>query len=502
MIDHADSGRHALRRTPRGSRPLASRYIAALALGAWLITAGAGWESGSHAVAAEVDAASAPSPIGFADIIERVKPAVVGVRVKLEEAVSSGDTQQELPFPPGSPLDRFFHQFGVPIPDSPVPKSATGLASGFFISGDGYIVTNNHVVANGKSFEVTTDDGKTYQAKVIGTDPQTDVALIKVSAHTDFPYVRFAADEPRIGDWVLAVGNPFGLGGTVTAGIVSARGRDIGSGPYDDFIQIDAPVNKGNSGGPSFNVKGEVIGVNTAIYSPSGGSVGVAFDIPAETVKLVVQQLKDKGQVTRGWIGVQIQPVTPAIAEAVGLKKSEGALVAIAQPGGPAAKGGVETGDVITSVNEQAVKDPRDLARKIAAIAPGTSAKLGIFHNGQEKTVTVTLGELPRTSAQAKVEEKKAPSEPKILGLTLAPASAVAGAGDEGVVVVEIDPNSRAAESGLQTGDIVLDVGGHAVKTPADVRKIVDESRAQSKHAILMRMKRGDTTSFVAIPVG
>ena len=501
MMDDAGSPVHAPRRASRGSRLLASRYLAALTLGAWLVTAGVEWKPGSHAVAAAVDAVNAPSPVGFADIIDRVKPAVVGVRVKVEAAIPSGDTRQELPFP-GSPLDRFFRQFGVPIPDSPVPKSETAVGSGFFISGDGYIVTNNHVVASGKSFEVTTDDGKTYQAKVIGTDPQTDIALIKVSVPTDFPYVKFAANEPRVGDWVLVVGNPFGLGGTVTAGIVSAHGRDIGAGPYDDFIQIDAPVNKGNSGGPTFNVKGEVIGVNTAIYSPSGGSVGVAFDIPAETVKLVVEQLKEKGHVTRGWIGVQFQPVTPAIGDAVGMKEPEGALVAIAQPGGPAAKGGIETGDVITSVNEQAVKDSRDLARRIGAIAPGTSVKLGVFRNGQEKTVTVTLGELPRTSAQAKAEEKKAPSEPSILGLTLAPASAVAGAGDEGVVVVEIDPSSRAAESGLQTGDIVLDVGRHVVKTPADVRKIVDESHAQSKHAILMRIKRGDTTSFVAIPIG
>ncbi|MGA9091329.1 MAG: Do family serine endopeptidase [Bradyrhizobium sp.] len=476
--------------------------MAALALGTWLVAAGAGWVPGSQAVAAAVDAANAPSPIGFADIIERVKPAVVGVRVKIEEAVSPGDNQQEQPFPPGSPLDRFFRQFGVPIPDIPAPKSGTGLASGFFISADGYIVTNNHVVSDGKSFEVTTDDGTIYQAKVIGTDPQTDVALIKVAAHVDFPYVRFAANEPRIGDWVLAVGNPFGLGGTVTAGIVSARGRDIGAGPYDDFIQIDAPVNKGNSGGPTFNVKGEVIGVNTAIYSPSGGSVGVAFDIPAETVNLIVQQLKDKGHVTRGWIGVQTQPVTPAIADAVGLKKPEGALVALVEPNSPAAKSGVEAGDVIAFVNEQAIKDPRDLARRIGAIAPGISVKIGVSRNGREKTVTVALGELPRTAARAKVEEKKAPGEPSILGLTLAAASAVAGAGDEGVVVVEIDPNSRAAESGLQTGDIILEVGRHAVKTPADVRKIVDEARAQSKHAILVRMKRGDTTSFVGISFG
>ncbi len=261
--------------------------LVALAMAAWLTAPDL--LIGFQAVAAEVDAVGAPAPLGFADIVGRVKPAVVGIRVRIEEATSSDEAQQKNPFPPGSPFDRFFHQFGAPIPDSPAPKSGTALGSGFFVSGDGYVVTNNHLVANGRSFEVTIDSGKTYEAKVIGTDPQTDLALIKVSASTDFPYVRLAAEVPRIGDWVLVVGNPFGLGGTVTAGIVSARGRDIGEGPYDDFIQIDAPVNLGNSGGPTFNVRGEVIGVNTAIFSPSGGSVGVAFDIPAETVKLVVQ---------------------------------------------------------------------------------------------------------------------------------------------------------------------------------------------------------------------
>jgi serine protease Do len=267
------------------------------------------------AAAAEVDAIGVRAPIDFADVVERVKPAVVGVRVRIEGVMTSDETQKEAT---RSPFDRFLHHFGIPMPDARVPKSGFALGSGFFISGDGYVVTNNHVVANGTSFEVTTDNGKTYQAKVIGTDPQTDLALIKVIGGGDFPYVRLAAEVPRVGEWVLPVGNPFGLGGTVTAGIVSARGRDIGAGPYEDFIQIDAPVNKGNSGGPSFNVRGEVIGVNTAIFSPSGGSVGVAFDIPAETVKLIVQQLKDKGHVTRGWIGVQVQEVTPTIAESIG----------------------------------------------------------------------------------------------------------------------------------------------------------------------------------------
>jgi serine protease Do len=223
-------------------------------------------QTGSQAIAAEIDAASAPAPIGFADIVERIKPAVVGVRVKVEIAKPS-DPQ----FPHEGPFDRFFRQFGIPIPDSPAPRSATALGSGFFISKDGYIVTNNHVVAKGGRLEVTADSGTTYEAKLVGADPETDLALIKVGAAVDFAYVRLAESDARIGDWVLAVGNPFGLGGTVTAGIVSARGRDIGAGSYDDFIQIDAPVNEGNSGGPTFNVRGEVIGVNTAIVSPSGG---------------------------------------------------------------------------------------------------------------------------------------------------------------------------------------------------------------------------------------
>ncbi len=473
--------------------------VIVLTIGLWP-TGGAGWRFGSRGLAAEVDAAGAPAPIGFGDIIERVKPTVVGVRVKIEGESLSSDTQRESPFPPGSPLDRFFRQFGLPIPDAPVPRAETALGSGFFISGDGYIVTNNHVVANSTSLEVTTDDGKVYQAKVIGADPQTDVAVIKVTTNIDFPFVRFAEAEPRIGDWVLPVGNPFGLGGTVTAGIVSARGRDIGAGPYDDFIQIDAPVNKGNSGGPTFNVKGEVIGVNTAIDSPSGGSVGVAFDIPSATVKLVVQQLKESGHVSRGYIGVQIQPVTSAIADAVGLKVPEGALVSELQPNSPAGKAGIEAGDVITSVNSQAVKDSRDLARRIATIAPGTSVRLGVFRSGQDKTVTVTLGELPSTTATAKPDEQTTPSER--LGLTLAPASSVAGAGSQGVVITSVAPNSRAAESGLRTGDVITDIGRQSVSTPADVRKMVDDARTQSKRAILMRIKRGDTTSFVAVPIG
>src|SRR6202453_366695 len=299
-------------------------------------------------------------PVGFADIVAKVKPAVISVRVKMEKEETPGLSEDEVPFPPGSPFDRFFRRFGNQNGGEGHRQLVTGQGSGFFLTADGYAVTNNHVVQSADNVQVTTDDGKTYTAKVIGTDPRTDLALIKVDGR-DFPYVKLADAAPRIGDWVLAVGNSFGLGGTVTAGIVSARGRDIGAGPYDDFIQIDAPVNKGNSGGPAFDIDGDVIGVNTAIFSPSGGSVGIAFAIPADTVKSVVAQLRDKGNVTRGWIGVQIQPVTPELAESLGLKKASGALVSEPQANSPAAKAGITSGDVITSVDGNSVADAPEL---------------------------------------------------------------------------------------------------------------------------------------------
>jgi serine protease Do len=360
------------------------------------------------------------------------------------------------------------------------------------------------VVQNAETVQVTTDDGKTYSAKVIGTDPRTDLALIKVDGK-DFPYVKLADGAPRIGDWVLAVGNPFGLGGTVTAGIVSARGRDIGAGPYDDFIQIDAPVNKGNSGGPTFDVDGNVIGVNTAIFSPSGGSVGIAFDIPAETVKTVIAQLRDKGTVTRGWIGVQIQSVTSDLADSLGLKKATGALVSEPQPNSPAAKAGIESGDVITAVNGAAIADARELARKIGTMAPGASVKLDLMRQGQEKSVTLTLGTLPndRQAMNHQNDEHQTPdsSVPK-LGLTLAPSDQVSGSDGNGVVVTAVDPNGVAADHGLKVGDVILDVGGKAVSNPADVRTQLAEARKEGKHALLFRVKSGEGTRFVALPLG
>jgi serine protease Do len=444
-------------------------------------------------------------PAGFADIVAKVKPAVISVRVKIDKPAGVSLNEDDAPFPPGSPMDRFFRRFGMPNggEGNGGHHMVTGQGSGFFITADGYAVTNNHVVQDAENVQVTTDDGKTYSAKVIGTDSRTDLALIKVDGK-DFPFVKLSDNAPRIGDWVLAVGNPFGLGGTVTAGIVSARGRDIGAGPYDDFIQIDAPVNKGNSGGPSFDVEGNVIGVNTAIFSPSGGSVGIAFDIPADTVKNVVAQLRDKGTVTRGWIGVQIQPVTSEIAEGMGLKKASGALVSEPQANSPAAKAGIESGDVIISVDGNAVNDARDLARRIGTMAPGTSVKLGVLHQGQEKTVTVTLGTLPNEKAAANQEKSGATPDndmPK-LGLTLAPSNKMSGAEGSGVVVTAVDPSGVAADHGFQVGDVILDVGGQSVANPSDVRKQLADARKEGKRALMFRVKSGEGTRFVALPLG
>src|ERR1700730_2930721 len=463
------------------------------------------------------DVRKVEKPIGFADIVERVKPSVISVKVNINEKVASkddGGNTDDSPFQPGSPMERFFRRFGGPDGLPPGMRGAprgghavTGQGSGFFISADGYAVTNNHVVDGADKVEVTTDDGKIYKAKVIGTDARTDLALIKVEGGSDFPFAKLSDGKPRIGDWVLAVGNPFGLGGTVTAGIVSARGRDIGNGPYDDFIQIDAPVNKGNSGGPAFNTEGEVMGVNTAIYSPSGGSVGIAFSIPASTVKSVVAQLKDKGSVSRGWIGVQIQPVTQDIADSLGLKKAEGALVAEPQANGPAAKAGIESGDVITQVNGENVKDARELARTIGGLAPGAAVKLNVMHKGQDKVVNLTLGTLPN-QVEAKADDNnddngtptRGTDVPK-LGLTVAPANSVAGAGKEGVVVTEVDPKSAAADRGFKEGDVILEVAGKSVTSPGDVRDAINAAKDDNKNVVLMRVKSGGQSRFVAVPL-
>src|SRR5882757_6003183 len=460
--------------------------------------------------ASAADTQSQQQPAGFADLVAKVKPAVISVRVQMGETPDAADlSSNEEDNPPptqGSPLEKFFQQYGFGEAPAETPQQrriVIGAGSGFFISPDGYAVTNNHVVDHAQSVQVTTDDGTTYKAKVIGTDPNTDLALIKVDGKSSFAYANFADRAPRVGDWVVAVGNPFGLGGTVTAGIVSAQGRDIGSGPYDNYIQIDAPINKGNSGGPAFDTNGKVIGVNTAIYSPSGGSVGIGFDVPAQTAKAVIAELKDKGVVTRGWLGVQVQPVTTGIADSLGMKKAEGAMVDEPQNGSPAAKSGVQSGDVITALNGTPVKDSRDLARKVAALAPGSSVELDILRNGESKTLTIALGELPnRKQANAGNRETRPDSGSPHIGLRLAPANEVAGSGGKGVVVTAVDPDGSAAEHGFQSGDVIIDVGGKTVGNASDVRKALSEARSQGKHAVLMRVKTADTMKFVALPIG
>jgi serine protease Do len=490
--------------------------MASVVAGLGVATYGLDTSSGSFALLSSpahaqvsADLGKVAQPTGFADIAQRVKPSVISVKVTMSDKVAdASDSNDGSDDQSGPPMERFFRQFGGPDGMPPGMREhhgghgvMMGQGSGFFISPDGYAVTNNHVVDGADKVEVTTDGGKTYSAKVIGTDKRTDLALIKVEGGTDFPFVKLAEGKPRIGDWVLAVGNPFGLGGTVTAGIVSASGRDIGNGPYDDFLQIDAPVNKGNSGGPAFNMQGEVVGVNTAIYSPSGGSVGIAFSIPAPTVKNVVAQLKDKGKVSRGWIGVQIQPVTSDIADSLGLKNAEGALVAEPQANGPAAKAGIESGDIITSVNGETVKDARELARTIGGLAPGSSVKLNVLHQGKDKVINLTLGQLPAMQ-QANAESTGSGTDVPRLGMTVAPASSVAGSGKTGVVVTDVDPNSAAAARGFKEGDVILEVAGKSVTNSDDVRNAIKVAHADNKNTVLMRVRTGDASRYVAVPLG
>ena len=446
---------------------------------------------------------SAPAVVqsmpSFADIVAKVRPAVVSVKVKLEATAMNEEDGQEFSMPdlpPGHPLEKFFKQFRDQnkAGKKGAPKQY-GMAqgSGFFITPDGYVVTNNHVVENAIEVTLTTDDGKTVDAKIIGRDPKTDLALLKTIDSGPFPTVSFANTSPRVGDWVVAVGNPFGLGGTVTAGIVSARGRDIGSGPYDDYLQIDAPVNRGNSGGPTFNLNGEVVGVNTAIYSPSGGSVGIAFAIPSETVSSVIGSLKDGGSVARGYLGVQIQPVTPNIADSLGLKSTKGALVAEAQPGTPAADAGLKPGDTITQVNGEVMASPREVSRRISQVKPGDTAIITYIRNGKELTATVKLAAIP--------EQKMAAADPAAVvkaspafGLTLAPAK-----DGSGVLVTDVDPSGIGYEQGMQKGDVILEIGGKSVAKPADVRSAIDEARKDGRKAVILRIKNEESTRFVAL---
>ena len=483
------------RQTILASVAVASLFVA-FAFGEGVLTS----SHVAHAAAVTTaDLKGQPMP-SFAPLIDRVKAAVVSVKVKIvNDGAASGSTVQMDNLPPE--IQQFLKRFGAPNGATQNPQSVVmGEGSGFFISADGFIVTNNHVVDHAKSVTVTMDDGKTLDAKVVGTDPKTDLALLKATQPGDYPFVTFSTEKPRIGDWVVAIGNPYGLGGTVTAGIISADGRDIGDGPYDRFLQIDAPINRGNSGGPTFNTQGQVVGVNTAIFSPSGGSVGIGFAIPSTTADSVIGALEHGGVVPRGYLGVNIQPVTSEIAESMGLKSAKGAIVVEPMPGTPAVEAGLKSGDVITALNGKAVEDAADLTLRIGSFKPGDKVDLTYMRDGAEKTAQVTLADQKNETVAKADKSQSQKDHGASLGIQVAPAKEVPGSGEKGVAIVNVDPNGAAAAQGLKAGDVILDVAGKPVSTPQDVKSQVASAKSQGKKAVLMRIQTADGDRFVAVP--
>ncbi len=458
----------------------------------------------------------------FVDLVRSVKPAVVSITSKIEGADAEADEEGgqggpraagrrmggggmgQMPFPFGMP------QSGMPPGHPQVRHSMEAKGSGFLIDANGIVVTNNHVVKGATSVMVTLDSGASYKAKVIGTDPRTDLAVLKVKADHPLPFIALGnSSDVEPGQWVIAVGNPFGLGGSVTAGIVSARGRDIGEGPYDSFIQVDAPINRGNSGGPLFTQDGKVVGVNTAILSPTGGSVGIGFAIPSNTVKDVVAQIQKSGHVTRGYLGVEAQSVSPAMATAMHLPKlaqdgedgdaGAGALVASVQKDSPAAHAGVQPGDVVRAVDGQVVANPRDLARNVANVAPGTATKLDLIRDGSTRTLDVTLGNLPGQTAEA-----SASSHQGNIGLALAPITPDMRQqldlpeDAHGAVVAQVRPGSPAEQAGLRAGDIVVGVGQSAVNGPRDAADAI-RTASKTNQPLALRIIRDGQPAFVAV---
>ena len=463
-----------------------------------------------------VDAAA---PVNFAPVVQAVSPAVVSVRVKqaAEPRMMNFGNDSFRDFfdnlPKDHPFERFFRDFGQrgfgdrenegnrERRRSP-RQYGMSQGSGFFISEDGLVVTNQHVIDKGTEFTVIDQDGEEYDAVLIGADKRTDLALLKVESDKDFTYVSFAEDVPLVGEWVVAIGNPFGLGGSVTAGIVSARGRDIGAGPYDDFIQIDAPVNRGNSGGPAFNMRGEVIGVNAAIFSPSGGNVGIAFAIPASTATDVIMELKNGGTVVRGWLGVQIQNVTDDIAESIGLDEARGAIIAEALEDGPAEGAGLKSGDTILAVDGNPVDGPRDLSKLIAAYDPDTEVEITVWRRGREQDILVTLGRLEEPQQEASIETDPDTGRTTLsdLGLVLS-TKAEMGLEGNGVVIAEVAPDGPASEKRLRQGDVILEVGGMQVNTPQDVVDALKNAEEEGLKAVLFRVESNDNSRFVALPM-
>jgi serine protease Do len=426
---------------------------------------------------------------GFAELVRAVKPAVIAVLARTAEADLASRAQ-------GSPEGQRL-------------RFSTSQGSGFFITADGYAVTSNHVVKGSVSIEIHTDEGEIYKARVIGADAESDLAVIKVDARRSFVPVKFAEAPPQVGDWIIAVGNPFGLGGTVTAGIVSARGRDVEreSDSYQDLLQIDAPINKGNSGGPTFDIAGNVVGVNTIILSPTGGSVGIAFAIPSDKAEFIAEQLREKGAVTRPWLGIQFQSVLPEIADSLELAEPAGILIADVYPAGPAAKAGIEAGDLIDSVNGEAIKNAHDFSRTIDAMPPHSTVILGVRRKGREEWIAVTLGRLPAQPdapplPTAKSEDGNNEEHPQ-LGLKLLALGAPNGTeGHRGVMVMEVEPGSLAAGRGIDPGDLILDVADEAIAAPEDVYRAFNTAKNAGKRSVLMRIKSGDTAKFIALPIG
>ncbi|HUO89063.1 MAG TPA: Do family serine endopeptidase [Rhizomicrobium sp.] len=444
------------------------------------------------------------APSSFADLAAHLLPTVVNIATTqtLKPVASSPGLPN---IPPGSPLADLFKDFlGT---GRNLPRHVTSMGSGFIIDPSGYIVTNNHVISDADQISVTLNDGTTLPAKLIGRDEKTDLALLKVASKKPLPFAKFGdSDTARIGDWVIAIGNPFGLGSTVTAGIVSARNRDIEAGPYDDFIQTDAPINRGNSGGPLFDMAGNVVGVNSAIYSPSGGSVGIAFSIPSNLTRQVIAQLRQFGQARRGWVGVKIQQVTDDIAEGLGLPGTQGALIADVTPGGPAARGGVQEGDFITGFDGKPVSDSRALSRVVADTPINKTVSVDLWRKGRKMTVHVTVLRLAeKNAAPPKPPGGPPASKVSMLGLSLGMLDGNArgqyhiGGSVQGVLVTDVAPDSPAADKNLRAGDVIVQVQGVVVKTPDDVAHQVNAVRKTGKSVVAMLVNRGGDVTYVAV---
>lgn len=449
-------------------------------------------------------------PGSFADLAEKLLPAVVNISStqKIEEPQGFPDMPQ---FPPGSPFEDFFEQFmerrGGATPVIP-PAS---LGSGFVIDAEkGYIITNNHVVQDAEEVRVTFADDETVEAEVIGRDEKTDIAVLKVQTDKKLTAVEFGDSDPlRVGDWVLAIGNPFGLGGTVTAGIVSARQRDISAGPYDDFIQTDASINRGNSGGPMFNLDGQVIGINTAIFSPTGGSVGIGFAIPSALAQPVIKQLIEHGRTRRGWLGVRIQTVTDEIAESLGLEKAAGALIASVNKDGPAEKAGIKAGDVILEFNGEPIKEMRTLPRKVAETPIESKANVVLWRDGKKRTASVKVGELEKAEEEGKIattaSSEKSGTKIEDLGLTLKALTTQLredydiASNIQGVLIDGVESMSGAARKGLSAGDVIVEINQQSVTEPKQVAEIVEKAKENKRSSVLMLVNRDSDVRFMAL---